>query len=68
MAQHALGREHYQRLSPGPQSLPPEKVKILSGGGRLRDLEIVNCGKLEEAFDARAGMLGTLAFIAMGQE
>ncbi len=54
MPQHALGREHYQRLSPLPERLSPEQMKILSGVGRLANLEVVSGSQLQKALDARA--------------
>src|ERR1700733_2663109 len=43
-------------------------MKILRGGGRLSYLDIVARGELEIALDARAGVLGALAFVAMRQK
>ncbi len=68
MAQHALGREDDERLAPFLQSLPAQEMEILRGVRGLADLDVVVRGELEIAFDARAGVLRTLAFVAVGQE
>jgi hypothetical protein len=68
MAQHALRSEHDQRLAPVPQRLPPQQMKILRGVRRLRDLNIVFGRELNEALDARAGVLRPLAFVAVRQQ
>ena len=65
MAQHALGREDDQRLAPVAQSLTAQEMEILRGVGRLRDLDVVLRGELDEALDAGAGMLRALAFVAV---
>ena len=68
MPQHALRRKDDQRLAPVAQRLPPQQVKILRRIRRLADLEIVPRRELQKAFDAGAGMLRPLAFIAVGQQ
>src|SRR5689334_25416631 len=65
MAQHALWSEDDQRLAPRAADLPAQEVKILRGGGRLANLHIFFAGELHKALDARAGMLGTLALVAV---
>src|ERR1039457_5266062 len=68
MPQHALRREYDQRFTPVAQGLAAEQVKILRGVGRLRNLNIVFRGELQEALDAGAGVFRSLAFVAMGQK
>src|SRR6266571_3711887 len=68
MAQHALGCEHYQRFAPVPECLPPQQMEILPSVRRLANLEIVAGRQLQEAFDARAGVLRTLSFVAVRQQ
>src|SRR6476660_9030256 len=68
MAKRALGCEYNQRLAPCAQRLPPQKVKVLRGVRGLGNLEIVHRCKLQEAFDARAGVLRSLAFVAVRQQ
>src|SRR5271170_2589436 len=68
MAQHALGSEYDQRLAPVAQGLAAQQVKILRGVTRLRDLDIVFRGELDESFDSRAGVFRSLALVAVGQE
>ena len=65
MAQHALRGEDDQRLAPVAQGLAAQQMKILRGVGRLRDLDIVFRGELEEALDAGAGVFRSLAFVAV---
>ena len=50
------------------QGLAAEQVKILRGVGRLRNLNIVFRGELQEALDTGAGVFRSLAFVAMGQK
>ena len=68
MAQHAFRREDYQRLAPVAQGLAAEQMKILRGIRRLRDLNIVFRGELQEALDAGAGVFRSLAFVAVGKK
>src|ERR1700680_4453315 len=68
MAQHALRSEDDERLPPGAAGLPAQQVKILRGGGRLADLHVFFAGELHEALDPRAGMLRSLAFIAVREK
>ena len=68
MAQHALRREDDQRLAPVAQRLPAQQMEILRRVRRLADLEIVARRELQKAFDAGAGVLRPLAFVAMRQQ
>src|SRR5260370_3161433 len=68
MAQHALGREDDERLTPQAARLATQHVEILRGGRRLVDLHVVFRGELQEGFGACAGMLWTLAFIPVRQK
>ena len=68
MAQHALGREDDERLAPFAQGLAAEQVEVLRGGGGLADLHVVAGGEVQVALDARAGVLGSLAFVAVRQQ
>ena len=43
-------------------------MEVLRGARRLANLNVVEGGKLEEPLNARAGMLGALAFEAVRQE
>src|SRR5581483_5988147 len=63
-----LLREHHQRLAPRTQRLPPQHVEILRGSGGLAELDVVARGELQEALDARAGVLRPLAFVAVRQQ
>src|SRR5260370_5080182 len=68
MAQHALGREDDKRLAPQAARLPAQQVEILRGGRGLADLHVVFRGELHEELHARAGVLRSLAFVAVRQE
>src|SRR5579862_2891278 len=68
MPEHALGRENDQRLAPMRQCLSTQQMKVLRGVGWLADLEIVTRGQLQKSFDACAGVLWSLAFVAMRQK
>src|SRR5438046_10290253 len=65
---HAFGGEYDERLAPVGQGLAAQEVEILRGVARLRDLDIVLGGELYEAFNAGAGVLRSLAFVAVGQK
>src|SRR5271165_1188673 len=68
MTQHALGSEYDQRLAPVAQSLAAQQVKILHGVRRLRNLDIVFRRKLNEALDAGARVLRSLALVAVREK
>src|ERR1035438_4046542 len=68
MTEHAFWGEHDQGLAPVAQGLTAQEMEILRGVAGLCDLDIVLGGELDEALDSRAGMVRTLAFVAVGQE
>src|SRR5258708_34245695 len=68
MTQHALGSKDDQRLAPAAQRLTPQHMKILGGGGRLTDLDVLFGGGLEITLDASAGVFRTLAFVSVRQQ
>ena len=68
VSQHALGREHHERLAPLPEGLAPQQVEVLRRGRGLGDLEVVLGGQLEEPLDARARVFGPLALVAVGEQ
>src|ERR1700674_505780 len=68
MAQHALRRKNDQRLAPRAAHLPAQHVKILRSGRRLANLHVIFGGELQEALEARAGMLRPLALVAVRQK
>ena len=43
-------------------------MEVLRGRGQIADLDIVLGAGLQESFEARAGMLGALAFVAVWQK
>jgi hypothetical protein len=72
MPQQALGREDHQRLAHAPAirpaaHLPPEQVEVLRRRGAVGDLDVVFRRQRQEPFDPRAGVLRTLAFVAVRQ-
>src|SRR5713101_3420351 len=68
MAQHAFWREDNERFAPRATGLAAQHVEILRGIGRLTNLNVVFSGKLQEAFDASAGMFWPLSFKSMRQQ
>ena len=68
MAQHALRREDDQRLAPVAQCLPAQEMEILRGVRGLAIWMLSFRGELNEALDAGAGVLRTLAFVAVRQQ
>src|SRR6202165_4966135 len=68
MAQHALGREDDERLAPRTARLPAQHMKILRSRRRLANLHVVFRGELHEARQPRAGMLWSLALVAVRQK
>src|SRR4029077_5046832 len=68
VAQHALRSEYDERLAPMTQGLAAKQMEILRGVARLRDLDVVFGGQLDEALNASAGMFRALTFVAVGQE
>src|SRR5258705_1151673 len=68
MTQHALRREDDQRLAPRTPDLTPQEVKVLRSRRRLADLHVFFTGELQETLDARAGVLRSLAFVAVPQQ
>ena len=68
MAQETLWGHDDERLAPGTKSLSAEAVEILRGGGGIDDLQVVFGGEMEEAFEARAGMLRALALEAVREQ
>ena len=68
VAQEALGRKDDQRLALWVEGLPSQAMKVLGRGGGLHDADVVFCRKLQEPFEARAGMLGSHALETMRQQ
>src|SRR6516225_2959184 len=68
MADEALRRHQDQRLADLALELTAQDVKIVRRRGAIGDLHIVLAAHLQEALQARGGMLGALAFIAVGQQ
>ena len=68
VTEHGFRGEDDEGLAPFAQGLAAEEVEVLRGGGGLGYLDVVLRGELEVALDAGAGVLGTLAFVAVGEE
>ena len=64
----ALRRQHDERLALGCVHLAAQHVEVLRGSGRIDDAEIVLGAHLEEALEPRGGVLGALAFPAVGEQ
>ena len=68
MAQQRFRRHHDQRLAQVAHHLPAQHVEHLRRRGRHADLHVVERAQLQEALQARRGVLGALAFVAVRQE
>src|SRR5260370_29378361 len=64
MPQHALRREHHQRLPPLAQRLPPQQMEILPRIRGLTHLDIVPRRQLQKSLYARARIFPTLSSLA----
>ena len=67
-AEQALRRHDDERLDEVALHLAAQDVKILRRSRQVADLDVVLRAGLEEALEARAGMLRPLAFVAVRQE
>ena len=67
-AEQALGSHDHQRLSPGTDRLASQQVEDLRAAGGVADLDVVLGGHGEEALQARAGVLGPRALVAVGKQ
>jgi hypothetical protein len=63
-----LGRHDHQRLAEIAQHLAPQDVEVIGRRRAVRDLHIVLGAKLQIALGTGGGMLGTLAFISVGEQ
>ena len=68
VAQQRFRRHHDQRLAAGAQHLPAQHVEHLRRRGRHADLHVLDRAQLQIALEARRGMFGTLAFVAVRQQ
>src|SRR6267142_4865245 len=68
MSQETFGCHDDEGLRPGADGLATQAMEILSGCGWVNDLHVVLRGEMEKTFEAGAGMLGALAFEAVGQK
>ncbi len=68
VAEHGFWSEDDEGLAPFAQDLAAQEMEVLRGGGGLGDLDVVLCGELEVTLHAGAGVLGALAFVAVGEE
>ena len=66
--QQALRRHHDQRLAERAHHLPAQHVEHLRGRRRHAHLHVVLGAELQEALEARRGMLRPLPFVAVRQE
>ncbi len=63
-----LGVNTIERLAHGAAHLAAQQVEELGGGRGVADLDVVLGGQREEALDARRGVLGALALVAVGEQ
>src|ERR1700730_11124445 len=68
MAEHAFGRKYDEWLTPRATRLAAKQMEILRGVGGLADIHVAFRSELQEALDARTGVLRALAFVAMGKQ
>ena len=68
VAQQALGRLHHERLAEAPAHLAAQGVEELRRGRRHDHLHVALGAELQEALGARAGVLGALPLVAVGQQ
>src|SRR5437899_4924382 len=68
VAEQALRGHQDQRLPEAPMHLAAEDVEVLRRRGQVADLHVVLGAELEEAFEARARVLGALALVAVREE
>src|ERR1700686_2242300 len=73
MTEHSLGSENDERLSEAAPvrtavHLAAQHMEVLRGGAGVDHLHIVFGAELQEALNAGAGVLGTLALITVRQQ
>ena len=68
VSEQALWCHDNERFAVFAVHLPAQDVKILSGRGEIADLHVFLSAKLEEAFEPRARVFGSLAFVAVGKK
>src|SRR5690242_14778045 len=68
MSQQTFGGHDDQWFAPEANSLASQAMEILCRSRWINDLHVVFGRKMEKSFQARAGMLGTLAFETMRQK
>ena len=68
VSEQALRGHHDHGPLGASQSLSPEEVEVLRGGGGVGDPDVLLGAQLEKALQARAGVLGSLPLEAVGQE
>ena len=66
--QEPLGGHHDEWARRRIESLPAQQMEELSGGRAVDDADVVLGGELEEALEPRAGVLRTVALVAMGKK
>src|SRR6266478_3652867 len=68
VAEQALRGHQHERLPEAPMHLAAEDVEVLRRRAQVADLHVVLGAELEEAFEARARVLGALALVAVREE
>ena len=68
MRSRRLRRHHDQRALLGDPGLAAQQVEVLRRRRRVGDPDVALGGELEEALQARGGVLGARALVAVGQQ
>ena len=66
--QQTFRRHDDERLDEVALHLTPQDMKILRRGGHVADLDVVLGAGLQKTLESRAGMFGTLTFIAVRKQ
>src|SRR5207247_4219516 len=67
-SQQRLGLHEHEGTTRSTRRLAPQHVEVLRRRRRIRDYEVALGDELEKALEARAGVLGPLALVAVRQE
>ena len=67
-AQQRLGGHDHQRPLLGDPRLAAQQMEVLGGRRQVGDADVALGGEREEALEARRGVLGAGALVAVGQQ
>src|SRR5690606_29105245 len=68
VTQEGFGRHDYEGLAVVALHLAAERVEEVGRGGDVGHLHVVLSAELEETLEAGGGVLGALAFVAVGEQ